>query len=394
MGTATWRLTPHDIPPELLEAIVEHVPDDDIPRLALVNKTWRSICRPHLCRTLRFSGTQWFHNALLSKTHTLEVGPHPASACYALMRDPPTLPKLRILRLPMDSHRGDHTPCALLWLGVDTLVHTGVSFERQDSPPCPPDILRVRNHVLEFAAYKPPRQIREGATINAPLFKPWLDLKGHEAVAKHLTILLPIPPADAEGVSSLLADTLELVHKAISIPRTVTLVGGCTDCRVFLHERDLEYTLEYTTLTHGIVRADGRVTAGVLLRRKLHSRIFREECARLEREGHDRGTRHTLSCRTAEKRKARLRIASFDDVLKSGELDGVVSRTDLRRVAMFPHALEKPTANKARRNTGRLVMCISCCVMLISLCAVWVRGLHRQSPAARRASDGGATPGA
>lgn len=101
MGTATWRLTPHDIPPELLEAIVEHVPDDDIPRLALVNRTWRSICRPHLCRTLRFSGTQWldpdpnFDAALPSKTHTLEVGPHFPSACYDLMRNLPTLPKLQ-----------------------------------------------------------------------------------------------------------------------------------------------------------------------------------------------------------------------------------------------------------------------------------------------------------
>ncbi len=335
-------LTPHNLPPELLHAIMTLLPDRDIYPLTLVNSAWRAVARPrfysvvHIPGMLRFSGPRPGQLDLLAKTHTLDVRQHTARDCERLRPLLPDLPSLHTLRLPMITHAGDNTPCAFLSLRFDTLVHTGLTLDPTPARdvPRPPSDFRVRNYVLEFDGEPDAfevREIKDDRRSGAYLFsyEPWLEAR--PSVAEHVVAILRREPYEQ---SAPLRIAFAVLQRSRPTP-AFTIVGGSiehkyrtTQLRGIATANRLpldDVSPSYKILIDGedMMETGDHVRLGLCrgLLRPPHA--LKEEFATRGEwvEWHDR---FLLSCK--------VRVRKLEEVLASGELDDVVSRDEIRRV--------------------------------------------------------------
>jgi hypothetical protein len=365
---ASPKLLPHRLPPELLDAIIAHLPDADIFPLLRVNSAWYTVAIPHTFRVHRLtasdlldlasskpdrdtpSGRPLFRPAWLQHTHTLEIGEHGADQCTAALQHL-KLPALRVLRRPFrrDAHPVQDSVCALLGL-APVLMFTDMDFERVVEPPSPPEGLRVGTIVLQFTTNA--RQRRrdpfnsddEGYDFDAHWdddtgeFDPDLDLFDDEddftfprftrwfsspnVIADRAVALLPLPTT--EDPDAMLSALQELCTMAMLCPIPLTVVGGFMDVRA--PPAMVGYRLAAEHLDHQLQPPDARGLLPLLLRVLASNWANVGDVLEEEREAAVRAA--------TEEGLARVRFLSLDDVLASGELDDVMPREDIRRAVL------------------------------------------------------------
>lgn len=238
---STLPLSPHNLPPELLGAIISYLPDGLSPLLC-VNSSFYLAAKPHLFRKIRLvernhqlelAGPDHtlgdrnaatsspdssptppsfgsrriprpiFRNNWLCLTHTLEVGAHSFKACEAFHRAPHelALPRLRVLRILFDAHgecpaQSDadaERQCAFLAHSFHTLVHDAVPLWSSPAPQLhPPPGFHVKHHVLLMDASNPPMRSEvfddDDSWLNTPQYSPWLGFRKPKPVGSSQSV--------------------------------------------------------------------------------------------------------------------------------------------------------------------------------------------------------------
>jgi hypothetical protein len=236
----------------------------------------------------------------------------------------------------MITHAGDNTPCALLSLRFDTLVHTGLTMDPTPARdvPRPPSDFRVRNYVLEFDGEPDAFEVREikaGRRRGEHLlsYQPWVEAR--PPVAEHVVAILRREPYEQ-------STPLRIAYAVLqrSPAPAFTVVGGSLEHKFQttplrdiaaasrLPLDDVSRTYEILVDGEDMMETGDHMRMGLcrgLLLRPPHA--LKDEFATREEwvEWHDR---FLLSCN--------VRIRKLDEVLASGELDNVVSRDEIRRV--------------------------------------------------------------
>lgn len=388
----SYRLTPHDIPAELLDLIFGHIPSEALAPLVRVNSAFYLAAKPHLFRTLRLTPSPCpdalflvagpdhilvdvdargpfallpsgerrplFRTAWLTAyTHTLVVEEHRPPACTAFVDSAPPLPRLRVLRSLFDAHglhtqqsayAEDYGPCKCLELSFDTLVHDRVFWSwrtwRSMEHLAPPPNLHVKTHILMFE-----NNAQAHPNVTDFYFEPaWIarttfplttvhgevDDNREPPISDHFIAVLPIvttPPSsdDAEAMAQAL---LELAARVGSDPRRrFTSIGGLMDTR--------SVDIPIPSWWHRIPGHDlgERPTTRDMVHPML-STVFRltveEEAARGQITLPEGEERQAAITKYVDADVGRVAFKSLDEVLKSGELEGVFTPKELKRLVL------------------------------------------------------------
>ncbi|BEJ12928.1 hypothetical protein CspHIS471_0301020 [Cutaneotrichosporon sp. HIS471] len=248
--TAPPQLLPYDIPSEVLDCIVAHIPEKEVLPLLRVNSEWYAVVKPYTYRVHSLksrtiaqlasknhnidintpSGRPLFRSAWLRHTHTLTIGPHNETQCQAAVARL-DLSGLRTVRCAFrpHSHPFDGGDCAFFRL-AQVLILTDVQFQYELDPLPPPMRLRLRTLVLRFSsnASPIPRDIDDlDEPFTIPCFSPWFDPENQSA--QSFVVLLPRPTD--EDPTRMFEDLLVVCTMAYASRRTVAVVGGFMDKR-------------------------------------------------------------------------------------------------------------------------------------------------------------------